>query len=204
MQSLDYVGRKLVIFRTEEGHVALADAHCPHLGAHLGVGGKVVGSALRCPFHGWEWDYGGRCRSIPYSKLIPPNARLRTYPVIERNGAVWFWYHPRGIPPEFEVPVIPEWGSPEYGAQWDHHTWVIRAHPQDILENGIDFPHVMTVHGFDAPSDVVSSFKARSIVGAPIRARKSSCSISGARTSVSESTPGALACHTYITAGCSP
>ncbi|MBS0580651.1 MAG: Rieske 2Fe-2S domain-containing protein [Proteobacteria bacterium] len=159
VQSLEYVGRKLVIFRTEDGQAALADAHCPHLGAHLGVGGKVIGSALRCPFHGWEWDYRGHCHSIPYSKVIPPSARLRMYPVVERNGAVWFWYHPKGTPPEFEVPVIPEWGSADYGVQWDRHTWSIRAHPQDILENGIDFPHVMTVHGFDAPSNVVSSFE---------------------------------------------
>lgn len=111
VQSLDYVGRKLVIFRTEDGQVALADAYCPHLGAHLGIGGTVVGSALRCPFHGWEWEHSGACRNIPYTKRIPPNARLQTYPVVERNGAIWFWFDPAGAPPSFEVPVIAEWGS---------------------------------------------------------------------------------------------
>ena len=159
VQSLDYVGRKLVAFRTDDGRAALADAHCPHLGAHLGVGGKVVGSALRCPFHGWEWDVGGACSRIPYTKRIPPNARLRTYPVVERNGAVWFWFDPDDAPPDFDVPVIAEWGDPDYGTAWDHHTWTIRVHPQDILENGIDWAHVMPVHGFDAPSGVVSAFE---------------------------------------------
>jgi phenylpropionate dioxygenase-like ring-hydroxylating dioxygenase large terminal subunit len=24
------------------------------LGAHLGVGGKVVGNSIQCPFHGWR------------------------------------------------------------------------------------------------------------------------------------------------------
>lgn len=159
VQSLDYVGRKLVIFRTEDGQVALADAYCPHLGAHLGIGGTVVGSALRCPFHGWEWEHSGACRNIPYTKRIPPNARLQTYPVVERNGAIWFWFDPAGAPPSFEVPTIAEWGQPDYGTAWEHHTWVIRTYPQDILENGIDWPHVMPVHGFDAPSDVVYAFE---------------------------------------------
>lgn len=159
VRSLDYVGRKLVAFRAEDGRAAIADAHCPHLGAHLGVGGKVVGTALRCPFHGWEWEPGGSCSRIPYSKRIPPNARLRTYPVLERNGALWFWFDPEGASPDFDIPVIAEWGDAEFGTDWQHHTWVIRAHPQDILENGIDWPHVMPVHGFDAPSGVVSAFE---------------------------------------------
>ena len=36
-------------------------------------------------------------------------------------------------------------GDAEFGTEWDHHVWTIRAHPQDILENGIDWPHVMPV-----------------------------------------------------------
>src|SRR5579863_6518758 len=78
-------------------------------------------SAPRCdaPFMAGS----GTTEAVAEASLIQssshPNARLRTYPVIERNGAVWFWYHPHGTPPEFEVPVIPEWGSPEYGARWD-------------------------------------------------------------------------------------
>ncbi len=158
VRALDYVGRNLVLFRGEDGQPTLADAHCPHLGAHLGVGGRVVGSRLQCPFHGWEWERTGRCYRIPYSERIPPNALLRTYPVVERNGALWFWYDPDGGAPNFEVPVIREWVDPTYGAEWQHHVWVIRAHPQDILENGIDWPHIMPVHGFDAPSGVVSAF----------------------------------------------
>ena len=158
VRTLRYVGRELVAFRTEDGVAALVDAHCAHLGAHLGVGGKVVGSALRCPFHGWEWHHSGTCSRIPYAKRIPPNARLRTYPLVERNGAIWFWYDLAGGEPAFDVPAIPEWGDAEFGTEWDHHVWTIRAHPQDILENGIDWPHVMPVHGFDSPRGVVASF----------------------------------------------
>src|SRR5215471_2582860 len=83
VRTLRYCGRDLVTFRGEDGEVALVDAHCAHLGAHLGVGGKVVGNAIRCPFHGWEWHSSGICSRIPYAKVIPPKARLRTYPVVE-------------------------------------------------------------------------------------------------------------------------
>jgi len=159
VRALEYVGRKLVAFRGEDGSAALVDAHCPHLGAHLGVGGQVVANALRCPFHGWEWDRSGRCRRIPYATRMPSGARLRSYPVVERNGALWFWFDSDDAAPDFEVPVLAEWGDPEYEARWDRYVWTIRTHPQDILENGIDFPHSLPVHGFDPPRDVVSSFE---------------------------------------------
>jgi hypothetical protein len=109
-------------------------------------------------FTGGNGITAAACSRIPYAKRIPPNARLRTYPLVERNGAIWFWYDLAGGEPAFDVPAIPEWGDAEFGTEWDHHVWTIRAHPQDILENGIDWPHVMPVHGFDSPRGVVASF----------------------------------------------
>jgi 3-ketosteroid 9alpha-monooxygenase subunit A len=158
VQSLQCVGRIWVLFRGEDGIAAMADAFCPHLGAHLGVGGRMVGTALRCPFHGWEWEREGKCRHIPYSQRIPPGARLDTLPLVERNGALWFWFDPERASPSFDVPAIAEWGDPEYGTQWIRHTYTIRAHPQDILENGIDGPHTMPVHGFSPPTGLVCRF----------------------------------------------
>ena len=45
-------GREFVVFRGEDGEAHVLNAHCPHLGAHLGHGGKVCGNQIRCPFHG--------------------------------------------------------------------------------------------------------------------------------------------------------
>lgn len=154
VRALDYLGRRLVAYRGEDGGAAIFDAYCPHLGAHLAIGGRVVDGALACPFHGWEFERSGRCRRIPYAKRIPAQARLRAYPVSERNGALWFWFDPEAGEPDFEVPVLPEWGSAEWGSAWHHTVWAVRAHPLDILENGIDWPHSAPVHGFDAPRGV--------------------------------------------------
>ena len=40
--------RELVLYRTRSGRVALQDAFCPHLGAHLGHEGRVIGESVRC------------------------------------------------------------------------------------------------------------------------------------------------------------
>ncbi len=54
-------GRDFVLFRTETGVAHVLDAHCPHLGAHLGHGGKVEGEVIRCPFHAYTFDGNGSC-----------------------------------------------------------------------------------------------------------------------------------------------
>ena len=77
------------LYRGEDGDAHVLDAHCPHLGAHLAVGGKVEGECLRCPFHGWLFEGDdGRCVEIPYGEgeRIPAKARARAYPIVERNG----------------------------------------------------------------------------------------------------------------------
>ena len=54
-------GRDWVLFRGEDDKVGMTDPYCPHLGAHLGYGGEVVGNNIRCPFHHWEYDAEGWC-----------------------------------------------------------------------------------------------------------------------------------------------
>ena len=56
---LQYFGRHLVLFRGEDGGARALDAFCPHLGAHLGYGGKVEDNCIRCPFHAWRWNGSG-------------------------------------------------------------------------------------------------------------------------------------------------
>ena len=71
LKALKYFGKNLALFRGQDGVARLLDAHCPHLGAHLAVEGKVVGNNIKCPFHGWEFSGGGECVKIPYCNKIP-------------------------------------------------------------------------------------------------------------------------------------
>jgi nitrite reductase/ring-hydroxylating ferredoxin subunit len=157
VQSLHYFGRDLVLFRTESGQPRLADAYCPHLGAHLGVGGKVEGECLRCPFHGWAFDGdSGRCTEIPYGpgERIPPKAKVRTYPTIERGGAVWAWHHLTEGEPFFELPTVPEMDNPAWTRPMLREFWISTS-CQEMAENNHDFAHFQFVHGTDSIPDGV-------------------------------------------------
>ncbi|KAJ3203690.1 hypothetical protein HK099_001404 [Clydaea vesicula] len=53
VKHIQALGREFAVFRGKQnGEVSITDANCPHLGANLGLGGKVIGNNLVCPFHG--------------------------------------------------------------------------------------------------------------------------------------------------------
>lgn len=137
-----YFGRDIVLFRTEQGEAHAVDPYCPHLGAHLGHGGRVVGDALRCPFHGWCFDGGGRCVSVP-RVASPPRVAISTWHLREVNGVIYVYHHAQGAAPDWEVaPVEVEGWTPERRTQWR-----VRTHPQEVIENGFDVAHFSTLHG---------------------------------------------------------
>ena len=162
LQALHVLDRDLVLFRGESGSVHVFDAHCPHLGAHLGIGGRVVGDTIQCPFHGWRFAGDGACVDIPYAKRIPPGARARSHPVVERNGMIFLWFHGADRPPDFEIPVLPEWGDDEWLDAWMRWDWTLATQPQEMAENGIDWPHFETIHRIPAPEQRRWEFRERS------------------------------------------
>ncbi|HEY7776416.1 MAG TPA: Rieske 2Fe-2S domain-containing protein, partial [Kineobactrum sp.] len=149
VQRLHYFNRDLVLFRGESGAAAIVDAHCPHLGAHLASdGGRLIGDAIACPFHGWTFAGDGECVSIPYASKIPDRARyaLRGWPVLEKNGFISLWYDPDNNPPEDYLPDISVWGPAKWG-DWHFNRSRIRAQPCDVIENIVDIAHFPHVHG---------------------------------------------------------
>jgi 3-ketosteroid 9alpha-monooxygenase subunit A len=143
---LAYFGKDLVAFRTESGKVAVLDAHCPHLGAHLGYGGKVRGESLVCPFHAWEFGSGGKLASIPYSGRLPPRGDLACWPVVEANGMVMVWHDVDKAPPGWDIPELPESNHDEWTPYW-RKRWQLRTHNQEMCENVVDTAHFKYVHG---------------------------------------------------------
>ena len=79
---LQYFGKDLVLFRGQDGVPRVLDAFCPHLGAHLGYGGRVEDNCIRCPFHAWRFDGAGKCVDVPYAndeerKIAEEEAKIR-------------------------------------------------------------------------------------------------------------------------------
>ncbi|PWE29716.1 hypothetical protein C4N9_08210 [Pararhodobacter marinus] len=84
-------GRRLVLFRDEEGQLGLIGRHCPHRGADLCYG-RLEDNGLRCPFHGWHFDRTGQCveqPAEPEGSRMHEQIRVPMVPVREENGAIW-------------------------------------------------------------------------------------------------------------------
>jgi nitrite reductase/ring-hydroxylating ferredoxin subunit len=145
VQPLRYFGQDLVLFRTEDGAAHLMNAHCPHLGAHLGYGGAVDGLAIRCPFHGWKFSPEGRCVEAPGAKKIPPAARLEAWLLHEVNGMLLAHHGGGRTAPAWRIPQLPEHGSAEW-TSLQKRRWQIRTHVQEIAENIVDPGHFRWVH----------------------------------------------------------
>jgi nitrite reductase/ring-hydroxylating ferredoxin subunit len=148
VRALRTFDRDLVLFRGQDGAAHVLDAHCPHLGAHLG-GGRVEGDVLVCPFHAWRWDGDGRCAGIPYAKRVPPTAKLRAWLLVEHAGAILVWHDPAGGAPAFEVPPFAELCDPDWTLV-ERHEFTIATAVQEIGENAHDPAHFATVHGVPA------------------------------------------------------
>jgi phenylpropionate dioxygenase-like ring-hydroxylating dioxygenase large terminal subunit len=148
--ALQCLDRELVAFRGEDGRVRVFDAYCPHLGAHLGVGGRVCGDGIVCPFHGWRFDGDGRLAEVPRLERRPPRIAARTWEVRERNGRVFVWHHAAGAPPSYDIASYRGEGT---WTPWRVDTYRVRTHVQELSENIIDQSHFYEVHDMVPPDD---------------------------------------------------
>ena len=166
VKPLRYFGEDLVAFRTESGELSVIEGHCPHLGAHLGHGGKVIGDCIACPYHGWQWNGDGKNPLIPYQDK-PITKKLKTWHIREQHELVFMWHDPKGGAPRWEIPDIfgylperPRTAADFYPA-WPHGASVWPDEPicpQQGIENGPDTMHFRYAH--NAPEDpVMLSFK---------------------------------------------
>lgn len=145
VKPLRYFGQEFVLYRSEAGEPVMLDAFCPHLGAHLGHGGRVDGESIVCPFHAWKFAKTGKCTDVPYAKRIPPRAEVRAHRLVEHSGMILGFFGPEGIEPDYHVPTLPQltdtaWTSLEC-AQIE-----IKTKAREVIENIADRAHFLPVH----------------------------------------------------------
>ncbi|MFD3425103.1 Rieske 2Fe-2S domain-containing protein [Nocardia fluminea] len=141
-------GTMLVVFQSEsDGALHVLDGYCRHMGGNL-AHGTVKGDSIACPFHDWRWGGNGKCTAIPYARRVPPLAKTRTWPTLERNGQLYVWHDPQGSLPtdEVTIPEIEGYGTPE----WTDLTWnsilIEGSHCREIVDNVVDMAHFFYVH----------------------------------------------------------
>jgi vanillate O-demethylase monooxygenase subunit len=133
----------VVFYRTGIGSVIALEDRCPHRRLPLSMG-KLVGDKLQCYYHGLQFDSNGNCARIPGQDMIPPSARVRTYPVVEKHRWVWIWM---GDPAKADPDLIPDYHwlqDDSWGAKGDH--FHVQANWQLIVDNLLDLTHLAFVH----------------------------------------------------------
>lgn len=155
--AMRYFSRDLVAFRSDAGKLSILDAHCKHLGAHLGHGGKVRKDCVVCPYHGWAWDENGTNTDIPYQDK-PTGAKLSKWHVAEKYGLIFLWHDPAGGAPRkgWELPDLFGDFEQNIGKEEDYYPCYPNAivnkpaepvHPQLMMENACDSVHFVYTHG---------------------------------------------------------
>ncbi|XP_077506041.1 cholesterol 7-desaturase nvd-like isoform X2 [Amblyomma americanum] len=146
VKAVSVIGQDLVAFRTEDGTARVFHAYCPHLGAHLGVMGRVVDDCIECPFHGWRFQADtGACTHVPYAEKVPTFGKAKTWTCKELLGYVFIWYHADGEEPSYDIPTDALEEGMERETSCASSTGV-RGHIQDIAENGADLAHFNQIH----------------------------------------------------------
>ncbi len=139
------LGLPFVAFRDSEGAAHVLSDTCVHRGGSLSAGWVRDGKAI-CPYHGWEYDGGGKCTRIPSlaNKTPPARAKVDSYPVQEKYGIVFAFL---GDLPEAERPPlydVPEFGSDGWKAQL--YVYEVECNYERSMENGLDPIHNEFVH----------------------------------------------------------
>lgn len=98
------LGEPVVLWRTDDETPIAFEDRCCHRHAPLSVG-KVLGDRLQCGYHGLTFDRTGACVEVPSQTMVPPEARVRSYPLFERNRWVWIWM---GEADDADTSLIPD------------------------------------------------------------------------------------------------
>lgn len=139
------LGEKLVFYRTASGGAVCLSDICAHRHASIAMGEVCGNDRVMCPFHGLEYDPSGACVKIPANGRdapVPPNFRVKSYPVHEEQGLVWIWWGEGQA-----EPAVPSFfddipGDALYATVKDH--W--KTHYSRVIENQLDPVHLPFVH----------------------------------------------------------
>jgi phenylpropionate dioxygenase-like ring-hydroxylating dioxygenase large terminal subunit len=144
VKPVEIAGRKLALYRGQDGVARAVDAFCPHMGAHLALG-RVEGDGLRCFFHAWRFDRDGRCAEIPALEgRARPDVCVKSHELHEEDGLIWIWVGDGAA--SFLPPIHQALRRARRRRALLVARWRKACHHNVVLVNAIDEQHFRTVH----------------------------------------------------------
>lgn len=138
-------GEEVVLFRDRtSGVVGVLEDRCCHRGTPLRLG-EVTDAGLQCGYHGLVFNCAGSCVHIPGQDKIPPKAKVRSYPVVEKDEFVWVWI---GEADKADPSKILDYPFHNDYKQWPHKHGVyhVKANYMLMVDNLMDLTHLGFVH----------------------------------------------------------
>lgn len=145
------LGERLIAFRDSKGRYGLMDEFCAHRGVSLWFGRNEEGG-LRCPYHGWKYDYQGNCIEVPSEPEesgFCEKIKLRAYPLIKIGDILWTHMGDkdnRPPKPTWEFATVPA-DQTYTSKRWQECNWL------QAMEGGIDSSHVSFLHSGSLKTD---------------------------------------------------
>ncbi|MGI9304302.1 MAG: Rieske 2Fe-2S domain-containing protein [Gammaproteobacteria bacterium] len=147
LNGLTVAGRPIVVWRTAEGKVVAFDNRCAHKRMPLSEGRIMPDGTLECAYHGLCYNDAGQCVTVPAHPdgFVPPQAKLRPFPLIEQDNVVWLWPGDPQRASEARPPRTPEFADDEWesiGSEPMH----VPANYLLLIENLLDISHFYPLH----------------------------------------------------------
>lgn len=142
--SIDILGEPVAIYRGDSGRLVALEDRCVHRMAQLSLGRCEAGDRLRCMYHGLLFSAEGRVEEIPGQDMIPPQAKVRAYPVVERHSWIWIWMGDPAVADEALIPPAVGLDHPDYLLGCGYLDYDAEA--RLINDNLLDFTHLAFVH----------------------------------------------------------
>ena len=135
---------RIVLYRKTDGTPAALEDACAHRKLPLSMG-RIKGDEIECGYHGLTYDAAGRCTRVPCSDWIPKGARVRSYPVVTRNGLLWVWMGASELADPALIFPVAHWGEGGWGTN-SGDAMTVDAHYLYVTDNLLDPSHVAWVH----------------------------------------------------------
>lgn len=138
-----FLNEKVVLFRNDRDQVGALEDCCCHRAAPLSLG-EVQGATLACGYHGLKFDVNGNCVEVPGQSEVPSGAKVRSYPVHEKNNVVWIWMGDAAKADVAKIPDMPWLSNPKWATTPGRLH--VKTNYQFIIDNLLDLTHVAYVH----------------------------------------------------------